>query len=248
MPVILRFPGFLDKAVTLSYDDGVFQDERLISIMRKYGLKGTFNIPSAFMDNDQPRWIPADKAKEVYSGDDLEVAVHGAKHYNLTAIESSNAARDILFDRERLEKHFGRVIRGMAYAYGKYNDEVVNLLKLLGIKRNRLFADNVLSCLKCGNREGHMQIVRNGNGNYLNRLVGENSLKRIVNEYIVLLSKLAAAFLYIPDTCKLNYVVFKNFFCVPAAHSAVSDDSDSFFVTHRNLLNNIGHNAANLSN
>jgi len=44
--LFVRFPGFRDKAVTLSYDDGVRQDKRLISIMQKYGLKGTFNINS----------------------------------------------------------------------------------------------------------------------------------------------------------------------------------------------------------
>ena len=32
------------KALTFSYDDGVLQDERLIEIFNKYGLKGTFNI------------------------------------------------------------------------------------------------------------------------------------------------------------------------------------------------------------
>ena len=32
------------KVVTLSYDDGVVQDIRLMEIMDKYGLKGTFNI------------------------------------------------------------------------------------------------------------------------------------------------------------------------------------------------------------
>ena len=31
----IRFPGFKFKALTLSYDDGVRQDKRLISIMKK---------------------------------------------------------------------------------------------------------------------------------------------------------------------------------------------------------------------
>ena len=137
MSLFLRFPGFRNKAVTISYDDGVFQDERLISIMRKYGMKGTFNIPSAYMDNDNPKWLPPEKAKNIYSGDDIEVAIHGAKHYNLTAVEPACAARDVLFDRERLEKHFGRVIRGMAYAFGKYNDRVVDVLKSCGIEYAR---------------------------------------------------------------------------------------------------------------
>jgi peptidoglycan/xylan/chitin deacetylase (PgdA/CDA1 family) len=32
------------KAVTFSFDDGVTQDERLIEILNKYNLKGTFNL------------------------------------------------------------------------------------------------------------------------------------------------------------------------------------------------------------
>ena len=32
------------KVLTLSYDDGVVQDIRLIGILDKYGVKGTFNI------------------------------------------------------------------------------------------------------------------------------------------------------------------------------------------------------------
>ena len=34
------------KAVTFSYDDGVTQDKRLISLFNKYGLKCTFNLNS----------------------------------------------------------------------------------------------------------------------------------------------------------------------------------------------------------
>ena len=53
---VMRWPGFLRKAVTLSYDDGVVFDKRLISIMDKYGLKGTFNINSgAFAKNEGER-------------------------------------------------------------------------------------------------------------------------------------------------------------------------------------------------
>ena len=34
------------KAITFSFDDGVWQDRRLIEIFNKYGLKGTFNLNS----------------------------------------------------------------------------------------------------------------------------------------------------------------------------------------------------------
>ena len=42
--IYVRFPGFKRKAVTLSYDDGTRQDKRLIEIMKRNGLKGTFNL------------------------------------------------------------------------------------------------------------------------------------------------------------------------------------------------------------
>ena len=44
--IFMRFPGGKTRALTLSYDDGVEQDIRLIEIMKKNGLKGTFNVNS----------------------------------------------------------------------------------------------------------------------------------------------------------------------------------------------------------
>ena len=44
---VKSFPGGLMKAVTFSYDDAVTQDQRLIQILNKYGLKCTFNLNSA---------------------------------------------------------------------------------------------------------------------------------------------------------------------------------------------------------
>ena len=49
----LRFPGFRRRALTLSYDDGVRQDKRLISIMKKHGIKGTFNINSGLFSAER---------------------------------------------------------------------------------------------------------------------------------------------------------------------------------------------------
>ena len=42
------FHGF-QKAVTFSYDDGITQDQRLIRILNKYGLKCTFNLNSGLL-------------------------------------------------------------------------------------------------------------------------------------------------------------------------------------------------------
>ncbi|MBQ2584041.1 MAG: hypothetical protein II568_02580, partial [Erysipelotrichaceae bacterium] len=40
----LLFPGRKHKAFTLSYDDGVVQDRRLIELFDQYHAKATFNL------------------------------------------------------------------------------------------------------------------------------------------------------------------------------------------------------------
>ena len=46
MNIFLRFPEGKDKALTLSYDDGVWADKRFIETINRGGLKCTFNINS----------------------------------------------------------------------------------------------------------------------------------------------------------------------------------------------------------
>ncbi len=139
--LFLRFPGFKNKALTLSYDDGVIQDKRLIALMQQYGIKGTFNINSGvFSDNYSGIFsnrMSLDDATLLYNDSGMEIAVHGVNHISLDRVDSAAAVNEIINDRISLEKIFGRVIKGMAYAYGAYNDEVVNVLKMCGINYAR---------------------------------------------------------------------------------------------------------------
>ena len=134
----LRFPNFKFKAVTLSYDDGVVFDRKLIEILDKYGLKCTFNLNSElFAKESGGRKFTKDEATELYANSRHEVAIHGAQHLSLAEVSPEAATRDIIVDRENLEKQFGRIVKGMAYANGSYNDAVVEILKNCGIKYAR---------------------------------------------------------------------------------------------------------------
>ncbi len=42
--VNFTFKNGKNKALTMSYDDGIFQDKRLIEIFNKHGIKGSFHI------------------------------------------------------------------------------------------------------------------------------------------------------------------------------------------------------------
>lgn len=135
----MRWPNFLKKAFTLSYDDGVIYDERLISIMKKYNLKGTFNLNSGFYTGEKElgRALSKEQAIALYNQEGIEVAVHGVKHYSLGELDKGVATREIVCDRQNLERIFGRIVKGMAYANGSVSDDAVDVLKCCGINYAR---------------------------------------------------------------------------------------------------------------
>ena len=128
----LRFPGFLDTAVTLSYDDGRPADERLVAVMNAHGLKGTFNLNSFRLDD-----ALSDRVKNLYLPTGNEIAVHGFYHLPLTNVADSAVLNDIITDRKSLESLSGRIVNGMAYANGSVNAHVTDLVRACGIVYSR---------------------------------------------------------------------------------------------------------------
>lgn len=142
----MRFPNGKAKCLTLSYDDGVDQDIRLIELMKKYNIAGTFNISSGnyspedrvFEKGRVHRPLNKAAALELYSSTPLvEVATHGYYHAMPAHIPSSRAMYEILEDRLSLERDFGKMVRGHAYPYGNYNDDTVEMLRMCGIVYGR---------------------------------------------------------------------------------------------------------------
>lgn len=133
------FPGQKTKALTLSYDDGIGQDLRLIQLLRESGIKATFNLNSGTMDGKHQyvrdgvaiRRLEAGKIAETYEG--FEIAVHGVQHLHPADIPADCLPDEIYEDRRALEKIAGYPVKGMAYAFGEYNRQVVDILRSLGI-------------------------------------------------------------------------------------------------------------------
>lgn len=139
--LIMRFPGNLPKALTLSYDDGVEQDERLIDIVEKHGIKGTFNLNSGcFPPEDVTyekgtihRRMPLSRAKKAYEKSSWEIAAHAYTHASLIGLPGNIATDEIIKDRKTLEDIFGTFVRGFAYPYGAYDDASVSIIKNCGL-------------------------------------------------------------------------------------------------------------------
>ncbi len=141
----MRFPGGRTKAVTFSYDDGVKADKKLISVLDKYGLKGTFNLNSACFGETYALWHDRMSEPEciaLYKGGRHEVAMHGARHIFMTKVPLYEAVREVSNNRQYLEETYGRIVRGLAYAYGAYTDDIVSALKDMGVCYARTTEDS----------------------------------------------------------------------------------------------------------
>ena len=131
------------KAITLSYDDGVGQDERLIAILNHYGIKATFNLNSGIQSGTNfwtaegvdIRRINLARLPDIYKGH--EPAVHSLTHPFLERFDEPTIYNEIHADKENLRRIFGCEIHGMAYPFGTYNDLVVKVVGDCGLKYAR---------------------------------------------------------------------------------------------------------------
>lgn len=104
----LKFPCGKPRAVTFSYDDGIPADIRMADTLKKYGLKGTFNLTT----NQK---LTVDEVKEHILSNGHEIAVHGAKHMAPGITPVTRGIKDVLDCRLFLEKTYNVIVRGMAY-------------------------------------------------------------------------------------------------------------------------------------
>ncbi len=124
------FQGY-KKAITFSYDDGVTQDQRLIEILDKYGLKCTFNLNSGLLgqvgasirnNKTVPHVKPRiEEVAEIYRNH--EVAVHTLTHPFLPDCEEAEIIRQVEEDRIALSNIVGYEVKGMAYPCGGQNND-----------------------------------------------------------------------------------------------------------------------------
>ncbi len=127
------YPEFKPKALTMSYDDGVVQDRRLVELFNRHGIRGTFHLNSATFD--QGNRISSAEVATLYQGH--EVACHSCTHPFLERLPRQEALREIWEDRRRLEELCGYPVIGMSYPYGTWNAEVVEIARAAGIVYSR---------------------------------------------------------------------------------------------------------------
>ncbi len=125
------------KYFTLSFDDGTTEDEKMVELLKKYGIKASFCINTGLMDGNDVievagnwRRMSFDYAKEnkVYEG--FDVISHGFKHKELTFLSDDEIISEIKNDSEKIKELTGNTPVGFAYPGGTayYNGYITSVM------------------------------------------------------------------------------------------------------------------------
>jgi len=139
------YPYGKKKAFNVTYDDGVLQDVRFVELLNRYGLKGTFNLNSALMENEF-EWVhekglvvkrlPADVVKDLYAGH--EVASHTLNHPYMHDLSKEGVMWELSQDKRNLEVIFGEKIKGFAVPFDYYSELIEECVKECGFAYGRI--------------------------------------------------------------------------------------------------------------
>lgn len=137
MIVFDLYPNGKKKAVTFSYDDGDKLDLKLAEIFDKYGAKGTFNLVGGWIGENNNI---LSKSEVLTLSQNHEIANHTFGHNWNERIPLDKMISQVVDGRNSLEDMIGKPVRGYAYPNGKYNSELLSLLRSLGVSYARTAA------------------------------------------------------------------------------------------------------------
>ena len=123
------------KIFLLSFDDGTIWDGRLVELLNRYGIKGTFNLNSGLEDfvwdfNGFPvRRQILSQIGDQYAGH--EIASHSLHHNRLDSMPPPQLRREVEEDALRLKERFGLEQIGFGVPFTFCNEREVKILKRL---------------------------------------------------------------------------------------------------------------------
>ena len=139
------YPDGKPKAFNISYDDGVLQDVRFVSLLNQYGLKGTFNLNSGLMKTEFS-WVhengmtvtrlKEDVVSTLYEGH--EVACHTCTHPYMENLSEAEILGQMAADRFFLEKLLGREVKGFAVPFLYYSSLIAKCAREVGFEYARI--------------------------------------------------------------------------------------------------------------
>jgi peptidoglycan/xylan/chitin deacetylase (PgdA/CDA1 family) len=137
-----------ERTVSLTFDDGHIDNYTvLFPILKQLNCpatcfvtnRGDASFPRASWSTEDPipphaEFLSVDMMREMEASGLVEFGGHTAGHTTLTKVSLEDARREIVLNKEWLEKVLGHEIVSFAYPRGGESDEIVSLVKAAGYK------------------------------------------------------------------------------------------------------------------
>ena len=130
------------KYFILSIDDGTVFDRRVVPILNRHGIKGTFNLNSGlddfvwYDDGRAVHRLSLPDSVRLYDGH--EVASHSLTHPHLTQCDDDHIGYEAGVDKENLERIFAKPVTGFAFPFEDFDERCINRIRSIGFKAIRL--------------------------------------------------------------------------------------------------------------
>ena len=121
------------KYFILSIDDGTIYDRRVVEILNRHHIKGTFNLNSGLDDfvwynEGRPvRRLSLPDSIHLYDGH--EIASHSLTHPHLTGCSDDHIGYEVGVDKENLERIFSREITSFAFPFEDFDDRCIKRIR-----------------------------------------------------------------------------------------------------------------------
>lgn len=117
------------KPIVLTFDDG-YRDAytHAYPLLKKYGFVGTFFLVTAPIDEGHEEHLSWDQVKEMSAGG-MEFESHTYTHPDLRGQPVDYIVWQILASKEAIEERTGKRARFFSYPSGRYDQQVVDILR-----------------------------------------------------------------------------------------------------------------------
>ncbi len=112
--------------VTTSWDDGHVLDMKLATLLKRYGVTGTFYVAPENIEVPVEQRLTEEQIRTL--AQDFEIGAHTLTHQHLPTLTDKEAEREIRDSKTTLEDITGAPVTSFCYPAGKYRTEHVRMV------------------------------------------------------------------------------------------------------------------------
>lgn len=116
------------KYVAITFDDG-YEDNytNMFPILKKYNAKATISVITGCINT--PGHLTSEQIKEMSDSGLVSIQTHTETHPDLSSLKYDDLLNEIVRSSETIENITGVPVTVVCYPYGKYNDEVLSIVR-----------------------------------------------------------------------------------------------------------------------